>query len=328
MPPARPNPMIMSALLASAVTTVSATTAQAQTTGGPTITVTGKPLTKAELREKSEAFVRTATVLPDEGQFARRFDPVCPSVSGIDVQLAKRVTTKIRDVARTAGIAVAGANCRTNILINFTDNVDNFFTQSRKTRPGLFSAMRPFERTALFSSTAPIRWFYATETLTGDRGSLERTAGNSPMSVGTGGQATGEGGASSSGVGGTDSPISNRGSLKVTSSSLIGSNIVVNLSSAVIVVDVNASSGSLLDSVAAYAAMVSLAQIKLGGQYGGYPSILAMYENGKAREEAPRDLTEWDYAYLRALYTAPANRAARIQRPKMLGSMIKDLTKP
>jgi hypothetical protein len=327
MPSARLHSVIISALTASTLIAAPAHAAQEAVSSGSTITVIGTPLTKAELRTKSEAFVRTATVLPDEGQFARRFDPICPSVSGIDVQLAKRVATKIRDVARTAGIAVAGANCRTNILINFTDNVDAFFTQSRKTRPGLFSAMRPFEKTALFESKAPIRWFYATETLSGDRGSLERTAGNTPMSVGTGGQSSGEGGPSSSGVGGTDGPSSNRGSLKVTSSTLIGSNIVVNLASAVIVIDVNAASGSALDSVAAYAAMVSLAQIKLTGAYGAYPSILAMYDNGKAREEAPRDLTEWDYAYLRALYTAPPNRLARVQRPKILGSMVKDLTK-
>lgn len=311
MPQAHTRQSVISCLSAFAILSVPAQNLLAQDASGPSIIVTGKPLTKAELREKSETFVRAAAVLPDDGQFARRFDPVCPSVSGVDAQIAKQVGGKIREVAQKAGIAVAGANCRTNILVNFTDDVDNFFVQSRKIRPGLLSGLRPYERTTLFESKAPIRWFYTTAAMVnGTKAGLQLTTGSAnPLTEG-------------------DLPPANRGSLRYTSSSLIQTNIAVNLTSTVVVVDVNAASGSLLDSVAAYAAMVSLAQIQLDGDYAAYPSILAMYRNGKALDEAPRDLTEWDYAYLRGLYTMPSNREARVQRPKILGAMVEDLATP
>jgi hypothetical protein len=73
--------------------------------------------------------------------------------------------------------------------------------------------------------------------------------------------------------------------------------------------------------------MVSLAQIKLSTDYSTYPSILSMFSGGKGADEAPRDLTEWDYAYLRALYKIPANRTARAQRTRIYGEMVKQLVK-
>jgi hypothetical protein len=73
--------------------------------------------------------------------------------------------------------------------------------------------------------------------------------------------------------------------------------------------------------------MVSLAQIKLSTDYSTYPSILSMFSGAKPVDQAPRDLTEWDYAYLRALYKIPGNRTARAQRMGIYGEMVKQLAK-
>jgi hypothetical protein len=120
---------------------------------------------------------------------------------------------------------------------------------------------------------------------------------------------------------------SNRGTLNTNSASLIDTQMVVNLTSTIVIVDAEKSTGFALESVAAYAAMVSLAQIKLSTDYSTYPSILSMFSGGKGADEAPRDLTEWDYAYVRALYNSPANRTARSQRTRIYGEMVKELAK-
>jgi hypothetical protein len=280
-----------------------------------TITVTGQLPDKETLREAASTFVRSATVIPDEAQYARRNDPLCPAVVGIDQKYAGLVTAKIKAVAESVGVAVAPAGCRANLLVNFTTDASAYLESARKKQPALLSALRPDERTALIANTAPIRWWYGTNAIGSDKipialgqvngGVLIATEGASPAVL----------------------PTSNKGTLRTYSASLIDTQLVVNLSSTAVLIDVEKASGVPLDSVAAYAAMVSLAQLKLTTDYSSYPSILAIFSGAKSRDEAPRDLTEWDYAYLRALYKIPANRTARAQRTGIYGEMVKQLTK-
>jgi hypothetical protein len=279
-----------------------------------TITVTGKLPDKEKLREAASTFVRSASVIPDEAQYARRNDPLCPAVAGIDDKYASLVSTKIKSVAEAVGVAVAPAGCRVNLLVNFTGDASAYLTSARKKQPALLSALRPEERTALINSNAPIRWWYGTNATGSDRVPIALGQLNGGLLGGT------EGGAAVL-------PTSNRGTLRIYSPSLIDTQLVVNLASTVVLIDVEKASGLPLDSVAAYAAMVSLAQIKLSTDYSPYPSILAMFGNGKPRSEAPLDLTEWDYAYLRALYKIQPNRTARAQRTGIYGEMVKQLTK-
>jgi hypothetical protein len=280
-----------------------------------TITVTGKKLTKEEARRQASAFVRTATVVPQEDQYARRRDPLCPAVSGIDVQYRTKVVAKIASVADAVDVKMAKPGCSANLLVHFTNDVSGYIANMAKVRPDLLRTMQPIERTALKKSAAPVRWLYATEARGSDDMKLSSAAKNA-------GAIPAEPGASE--------PVkieSSRGSLNTYSASLIDTQLAVNLASAIVIVDVEKSTGFALESVAAYAAMVSLAQIKLSTDYSSYPSILSMFSGAKGADEAPRDLTEWDYAYLRALYKIPANRTARAQRTRIYGEMVKQLVK-
>jgi hypothetical protein len=286
-----------------------------------TITVTGKKLTKEEARQQASAFVRTATVVPQEGQYARRREPLCPAVSGIDAQYAVKVVAKITSTAEAVGVRMANPGCSANLLIHFTNDVSGYIAQMAKIRPDLLRTMRPDERLALKQSVVPMRWLYATE-----------AGGADNMKVSLGGKSSSVlvAGAVASGSPGAIEGVnlqSNRGTLNTRSASLIDTQLVVNLTSAIVIVDAEKSTGFTLESVAAYASMVSLAQLKLSTDYSTYPSILSMFSGAKTPAEAPRDLTEWDYAYLRALYKTPANRTARAQRTRIYGEMVKQLTK-
>lgn len=286
-----------------------------------TIIVTGKKLTKEEARRQASSFVRTATVIPQEDQYARRRDPLCPAVSGIDAQYRTKVVTKITSVADAVGVKMAKPGCSANLLIHFTNDVGGYIAQMAKVRPDLLRTMRPDERLALKQSVVPMRWLYATEA----RGSDDMKLSNG----GKGASVLMAGSQSSNSPAANDAVNiqSSRGTLNINSASLIDTQMIVNLTSAIVIVDAEKSTGFTLESVAAYAAMVSLAQIKLSTDYSSYPSILSMFSGAKGADEAPRDLTEWDYAYLRALYKIPANRTARTQRTRIYGEMVKQLVK-
>jgi hypothetical protein len=286
-----------------------------------TITVIGKKLTKEEARQQASVFVRTATVVPQEDQYARRRDPLCPAVSGIENKYAVKVVAKITSTAEAVGVKMANPGCSANLLIHFTNDVSGYIAQMAKVRPDLLRTMRPDERLALKQSIVPMRWLYATEARGTDNMKLS-LGGKSASVLVAGALAPGSPGA----IEGVNLQ-SNRGTLNTYSASLIDTQLVVNLTSTIVIVDAEKSTGFPLESVAAYASMVSLAQLKLSTDYSTYPSILSMFSGGKGADEAPRDLTEWDYAYLRALYKIPANRTARAQRTRIYGEMVKQLTK-
>ena len=290
-----------------------------------TIIVTGKKLTKEEARRQASAFVRTATVIPQEDQFARRRDPLCPAVSGIEAKYVVKVVAKITSVADAVGVKMAKPGCSPNLLVHFTNDVSGYIAQMAKTRPDLLRTMRPDERLALKQSAVPMRWLYATEARGSDNMQLS-LGGKSASVLMPGGSGIGAGGDVTIGNEAVNLQ-SNRGTLNTYSASLIDTQMIVNLTSTIVIVDAEKSTGFTLESVAAHAAMVSLAQIKLSTDYSTYPSILSMFSVIKGADEAPRDLTEWDYAYLRALYKTPANRTARVQRTRIYSEMVKQLVK-
>lgn len=314
-----PKYLIASALIiATPATAAYAPPETAKDENDTTITVTGQLPDKEKLREAASTFVRSASVIPDDAQYARRNDPLCPKVVGIDEKYASLVSAKIKAVAEAVGVAVAPVGCRANLLVNFTADASVYLVNARKKQPALLSALRPDERTALLTSAAPIRWWYGTNATGSDKVPIALGQVNGGVLIGVGG-----------GIGGglPVLPTSNRGTLRTYTPSLIDTQLVVNLSSTVVLIDIEKATGVPLDSVAAYAAMVSLAQLKLTTDYSGYPSIMAMFSGAKSRAEAPRDLTEWDYAYLRALYKIQPNRTARSQRTGIYGEMVKQLTK-
>jgi hypothetical protein len=106
--------------------------------------------------------------------------------------------------------------------------------------------------------------------------------------------------------------------------SLISSGIEIELTSTVIIVDINQSNGYPLESVASYISMVAFAQIDgATQQVASSSSILGMFNDTKPRIEALRNLTIWDRAYLHALYSIAADRLIWQQRKRLSGAMTK-----
>jgi hypothetical protein len=111
-------------------------------------------------------------------------------------------------------------------------------------------------------------------------------------------------------------------------SSLISTNFEIDLTSTVIIVDINQSNGYPLESVASYISMVAFAQINGATREAtGNSSILGMFNNDKPRIEALRNLTIWDRAYLHALYKVAPDRPIWQQQKRLRGAMVEYIQK-
>jgi hypothetical protein len=82
-------------------------------------------------------------------------------------------------------------------------------------------------------------------------------------------------------------------------------------------VEINSDFGALAD----YLAMVALAQVDADANTAGLSTILNLFSD----ETSPRELTDWDIAYLRGLYSAEATVSARRQAGDIARTMGQDL---
>jgi hypothetical protein len=270
-----------------------------------TIVVTGQKPEKKVIRQEASNFVRTVIKLPDDGQYARRNAPICPKVFGIDAQYAQIVEKRIRDVAEAVEAPIAKPRCKLNLVVRFTDDGDGYINKLKAARPGLFATIPLTERKSFFADTSPVRWWYNLH-FTGTDG--RDLISYSPQELPIGAM------------------FSSKGFARSFNPSIIDTNLIVRIEASTVIIDANKVTGFPLDTIASYAAMLSLGHIRQGADYTGSPSILGIFSPTQSIAEAPGDLTEWDYAYLRALYKIPLNRVARTQRSKIATAMANELT--
>jgi len=236
-----------------------------------------------------------------ERPVARWVEPICPRVLGVAPEIGKRVRDKVREIARAAGIRAAREPCRTNIAISFVNDGKAVARKIAAKAPGRLIELSPHDREALLDGDAPVRWWHATDMRT--KGGMGTIGNEAPPFV----QSTAPGGV----------PLAGEVHLQYNSS-IAGTQMVRVLKAATVIIDANRAAGMPLDSVAAYAAIVSLAEIRLGDEAPEH-SILNLFGEG-----GPRDLTTLDAAFLRALYRLPLDRTALAQR----GLLVRGLVDP
>jgi hypothetical protein len=296
-------------LLTLAASSLFVPTAFAQSaTGSDTIVVTAQD--RKELQHRITTFVRSATVVPELGQYARRNDAYCPKIVGLAPAYVSRVLDRVRAAGRAANLADPAPQCQPNLTIIFTDDGDAQMTLLKKRSHRLFTGSYREKERELFSSGRPIRWWYASD--------MSAASGGDTGSDLPGGASVEGGNGGSGALAGFDGARTVKG----YTTSLIETDIKVDLVGTFVVVDVTKASGFALDSVASFAAMVSFAQINGKQDFAGFPSVLSLFASDTDKASAPTDLTEWDKAYLHALYTTPPNREAWIQRTRLAGKMM------
>lgn len=273
---------------------------QAESESDEPIVVTGQSQEAA--RERAEAFIDSIGVAGGEVPAARWEDKVCPKVVGLAPHLADRVLERVRAVATDAGIALAGARCRTNIVISFVADGAALMRDISDKSPRLLEEVTLGKRDALRNGAAPIRWWYRSELVGKDK-----RGGSSDMPVA---------------LLGDFGNVPTRGDTTTLSqydTSVVSSQTMRVLRSANVVVDASKIAGRSLDALAAYAALVAFAEIK-GDALPAKGTILGLFET----DNALIDLSEQDRNFLAGLYRLRLDRSARQHR----GSLVAAMTRP
>lgn len=100
-------------------------------------------------------------------------------------------------------------------------------------------------------------------------------------------------------------------------SSIVSTQVARVLTSATVIIDLNLSSGTKLDAIAALASLVVLTEIEPDAKPTG--SILSLFPVGSGID----DLSETDRQMLKALYALPLDRTARQHRGRLLNDIVK-----
>jgi hypothetical protein len=266
------------------------------------ITVSGQ-----ELRHRVTEFVRGTGVARGDTPAARWVDPVCPRVLGLSEAGAQAAEARIRAIAAQAGIEVARAPCDSNVVVTFAQDPGALVREIDRRTPRRLAEVSPPARTALLTGSAPVRWWYMTETR--GRHSGNGRAGAAPAAMTN--PATHDGsGAGSTFAGDIPTVMHYENSIVSTLTNRV-------LTSASVVIDEDSVLGMKLDAVAAYAALVAFAEIR-SADFAPEGSILTLFR----ASNAPRGLTPQDRAFLRALYRLPLDREARLHRSLLVGEML------
>ena len=263
----------------------------------PSIVVTGTRLTREQARERAVEFVRQVGVARGQQAAARWIDPVCPRVAGIAEPYAGIVVARMRAIAEQAGMRIGRENCDPNISVSFVGDAEELMREIDRRSSARLREVPVEARRALVDGDAPIRWWY----LTGER--------------------------SRHGMGSTSQSLPMEGDPSVQpvqveaishyDSSVISTQVNRAIVHASVVIDLDRVEGRRLDAIAAYAAFVAFAEVRASDPPPP-GSILGMF----GPEPDTRSLTDWDTAFLRALYRLPLDRPARRHRGILVRDMV------
>jgi hypothetical protein len=243
-----------------------------------TIVVTGQlPVTPAEARRQVNTVIST-----HEGQIARFFGAVCPTVIGPEPAMRRVIALRMRAVAAEAGVEVAPPGCRANVALIIVPNGPAFVRALRAARPALFATVEAGDLRRTLAQHEPVLSWNSTEEISEDGFAVNPESGT----------------------------------LQVRSASIISEPTRLSTVQAVVVVEERAADGKSLGQLADYAVMRAIAGARPpNGRSGAPPStILALFDRGV---NAPLELTRFDRAYLRALYRSRANQRSMAQMAQM-----------
>jgi hypothetical protein len=259
-----------------------------------TITVTGRK--PEEIRREAVDFVRSVGVTDEP--VARWVEPVCPEIIGVSATIASKVDSRVREVAKEAGVPVGKNRCKGNLVIVFAKKGEVVVKQVASRSPDMLKDVSPTHRAYLYDGRTPVRWWHVTQARTKDG---MRDVGNEvPPAV----RLDGPGGAQ---LGGNV--------YSQYRSSFLSTQMVRVLRAATVIIDVDNAEGKALDSVIDFAALVGLAEIRPSDPPPA-GSVLSLFADG------PKELTPLDENFLRTLYKLPLDRTAIAHRGLLVRGLV------
>lgn len=219
-------------------------------------------------------FVSTTSVKSGTGQMGRWDKEICVSIENLRPDAADMIRELIASNAREVGLLMGAPNCKPNIFILATDNAEMLLTAMFKKNSRAFLddewTIREGQGKLMefIASDRPVRWWYVVKRV---------TRKGQPYRVGA--------------------AIEGRGR--------IGSTVRADFSHVVVVLDVSRIGKINFPALAGYVAMVSLVQTSPDAEFAGVPTILRLFSDRDAGLLPAEGMTDWDRAFLKALYKAP-----------------------
>jgi hypothetical protein len=252
------------------------------------------PQDRATIEREVRTFVNAIAVKPGDESLARwqLQIPFCPLVAGMSTSDGEYILSRVSKIATAAGAPVGPEHCKANFYIIVTSDPEGVLKAWSKRDVRMFGdeADEGGAKIRQFTAASPVRVWYNT-----DLYALDGT------------------------------PIGNNADGR-TNQSARATRMEINdyraLSSVMAIVDARRLTDVSFGQVAAYVAMVGLAQIRPQANVTAAPTILNLFAGAG---KGPPGLTAWDESFLKAVYGTRITDRAQIAAIKT--AMVQDVAR-
>jgi hypothetical protein len=249
------------------------------------------PKDRAAVEREIASFVNAIAVKPGDQSLARWQSqiPLCPLVAGLTGKDGEYILARVSKIAAAAGAPLAPEHCKGNFFIVATSDPDGVIKAWSKRDVRMFGDETDQGGTKIreFTASSPVHVWYNAEFFGLDGTPLGNNEGRADQSA----RAT---------------------RLEVNSYRA--------LSSVMAIIDTRRMKGVSFGQVAAYVAMIGLAQIRPEANVAQAPSILNLFAD---TSKAPPSLTAWDESFLKAVYDTRVTDRQQIAAIKT--AMVRDV---
>jgi hypothetical protein len=259
---------------------------------------------RESVERRVQDYVSQITTGPTDESLERWTLPMCPMVAGLTAKQGEMVLTRVSQIARVVGAPLGPEKCQANLIIVVTPDPKNAIEAWRKRSSGqIFNGASSLTIRHFIETAVPVRAWYNARVVDGH--GVVLTGANVTFNH-MGGEA------------GSRASVNNH-----ASNTRLELGTVKDLGAVFLIVDAHNLEHVQIGQLADYIGMVGLAKLDTAAHPGAAPTILSLFASADGSQPPPAGLTEWDEAFLKALYhTDPA---ARMQRAAITRSIAHEI---